>query len=65
MKKLDPVQEMMLGVAGKVVRDFLKEEYLKCDCPTCKKLKKLHVKTDRYVKMVESLISQKEAKPIP
>jgi phage FluMu protein Com len=53
---------MMVGAAGKILRDFLGEEYLKCDCPTCRKLKKLHIKSDPYVKMVEKLISQKEAK---
>jgi phage FluMu protein Com len=61
--KLDPIQQMMVGIAGKILRNFLGEEYLKCECPTCRKLKKLHIKSEPYVKMVEKLLEEKEAKP--
>jgi phage FluMu protein Com len=54
MKKYTIQQQIALAMAGKVLRVFLNEEYLKCDCPVCKKLRKLHQKSEPYLKMFES-----------
>ena len=59
-KELDASQQLIVGIAGKLVRDFFNEEYLKCDCPTCNKMKKLHNKTEPYVNMITQLVNEEK-----
>ena len=59
-KELDASQQLIASIAGKLFRDFFNEDYLKCDCPVCTKMKKIHKKSEPYVNMVTQLVNEEK-----
>ena len=54
-EKLSDFKKGSLGMVGKLLRLILNEDYLNCDCTTCKHLQKLHERTQKGVEFMAAI----------
>jgi phage FluMu protein Com len=51
-----------IALAGKIMRDIFKEKYLTCSCPVCRKMTRIHKKTEEAIRLADSVIHPEKEK---